>query len=243
MGVEGVGVEQVQRVVQHRVPDPRDLPGGADRVAEVGRDAAGHVQHQRPGREHRQRDARERHPRELARAPAGEGAQRAAAPAAAPGARPCARHPGRRRAAMPVACGRAGTPCSRRLFGLRGQHGLRQRRACALRRADAPAATLSQLRVKVLVVGAGGVGAAFAAIAQRRDAFERVVLADVSARARARGGRPPGRARPLRGRAGRRLRPRRARRADRAGRARRGAQRLRPALQRADLRRVPSTRA
>ena len=35
------------------------------------------------------------------------------------------------------------------------------------------------------MVGAGGVGAAFAAIAQRRDAFERVVLADVSpARAR-----------------------------------------------------------
>ncbi|HTZ86835.1 MAG TPA: saccharopine dehydrogenase C-terminal domain-containing protein [Solirubrobacteraceae bacterium] len=34
--------------------------------------------------------------------------------------------------------------------------------------------------MKVLVVGAGGVGAAFAAIAQRRPAFERIVLADVS---------------------------------------------------------------
>ncbi len=34
--------------------------------------------------------------------------------------------------------------------------------------------------MKVLVVGAGGVGAAFAAIAQRRPAFERVVMADVS---------------------------------------------------------------
>jgi saccharopine dehydrogenase-like NADP-dependent oxidoreductase len=34
--------------------------------------------------------------------------------------------------------------------------------------------------MKVLVVGAGGVGAAFAAIAQRRDAFERVVLADLA---------------------------------------------------------------
>jgi saccharopine dehydrogenase-like NADP-dependent oxidoreductase len=34
--------------------------------------------------------------------------------------------------------------------------------------------------MKVLVLGAGGVGAAFAAIAQRRDAFERVVLADIS---------------------------------------------------------------
>ncbi len=39
--------------------------------------------------------------------------------------------------------------------------------------------------MNVLVIGAGGVGAAFAAIAQRRPAFERVVLADVSpARAR-----------------------------------------------------------
>jgi saccharopine dehydrogenase (NAD+, L-lysine-forming) len=35
-------------------------------------------------------------------------------------------------------------------------------------------------RMRVLVVGAGGVGAAFAAIAQRRAAFERVVLADVA---------------------------------------------------------------
>ncbi len=34
--------------------------------------------------------------------------------------------------------------------------------------------------MKVLVVGTGGVGAAFAAIAQRRDVFEQVVLADVS---------------------------------------------------------------
>jgi saccharopine dehydrogenase (NAD+, L-lysine-forming) len=33
--------------------------------------------------------------------------------------------------------------------------------------------------MKVLVVGAGGVGAAFAGIAQRRDCFEQVVLADV----------------------------------------------------------------
>jgi saccharopine dehydrogenase (NAD+, L-lysine-forming) len=35
--------------------------------------------------------------------------------------------------------------------------------------------------MRVLVVGAGGVGAAFAAIAQRRPVFKRVVLADVSA--------------------------------------------------------------
>jgi saccharopine dehydrogenase (NAD+, L-lysine-forming) len=34
--------------------------------------------------------------------------------------------------------------------------------------------------MKILVVGAGGVGAAFAAIAQRRPGFERVVLADVA---------------------------------------------------------------
>jgi saccharopine dehydrogenase (NAD+, L-lysine forming) len=34
--------------------------------------------------------------------------------------------------------------------------------------------------MRVLVVGAGGVGAAFAAIAQRRDVFEHVTLADVS---------------------------------------------------------------
>jgi saccharopine dehydrogenase (NAD+, L-lysine-forming) len=34
--------------------------------------------------------------------------------------------------------------------------------------------------MKILVVGAGGVGAAFAAIAQRRDAFSQIVLADVA---------------------------------------------------------------
>jgi len=45
-------------------------------------------------------------------------------------------------------------------------------------------------RVKVLVVGAGGVGAAFATIAQRRPAFDGVVLADVSLeRAQAAAGR------------------------------------------------------
>jgi saccharopine dehydrogenase (NAD+, L-lysine-forming) len=36
------------------------------------------------------------------------------------------------------------------------------------------------MQMRVLVVGAGGVGAAFAAIVQRRPAFEQVVLADVS---------------------------------------------------------------
>jgi saccharopine dehydrogenase (NAD+, L-lysine forming) len=34
--------------------------------------------------------------------------------------------------------------------------------------------------MRVLVVGAGGVGAAFAAIAQRRDVFEQIVMADVA---------------------------------------------------------------
>ncbi|HEY5344538.1 MAG TPA: saccharopine dehydrogenase NADP-binding domain-containing protein [Solirubrobacteraceae bacterium] len=34
--------------------------------------------------------------------------------------------------------------------------------------------------MRVLVVGSGGVGAAFAAIAQRRPVFTRVVLADVA---------------------------------------------------------------
>jgi saccharopine dehydrogenase (NAD+, L-lysine forming) len=36
--------------------------------------------------------------------------------------------------------------------------------------------------MRILVIGAGGVGSAVAAIAQRRDFFERLVLADVSAR-------------------------------------------------------------
>src|SRR5271156_2449780 len=48
-----------------------------------------------------------------------------------------------------------------------------------LRRSDIQkCVTLAEM--KVLVVGAGGVGAAFAAIAQRRPAFERVVLADIA---------------------------------------------------------------
>jgi saccharopine dehydrogenase (NAD+, L-lysine-forming) len=50
---------------------------------------------------------------------------------------------------------------------------------------DGPAATRRRFAsdfppVRVLVVGAGGVGAAFAAIAQRREVFEHVVLADVA---------------------------------------------------------------
>ena len=41
MGIEGVGVEQVQGIVQHRVPHPGDLPSGAHGIAEIGRDATG----------------------------------------------------------------------------------------------------------------------------------------------------------------------------------------------------------
>ncbi len=54
-----------------------------------------------------------------------------------------------------------------------------------MRRSGPPICVTLQA-MKVLVVGAGGVGAAFAAIAQRRAVFERVVLADVAlARAQA----------------------------------------------------------
>ena len=78
--VEGVGVEQVQRVVQHRVPDPRDLPGGAHRVAEVGGDPARHVQHERPARQHRQQDAGEDHPQQLRAPDRGRGGPPSLAP-------------------------------------------------------------------------------------------------------------------------------------------------------------------
>ena len=95
--------------------------------------------------------------------------------------------------------------------------------------------TLSAM--KVLVVGAGGVGAAFAAIAQRRPAFEQVVLADVAperVKAVVAGLGEPDRFSAERVDASSKRRPRRA---DRARAARRRAQRLRPALQRADLQR------
>ena len=65
MRIERVGVEDVQRVVQHRVAYPRHLPGGAYGVPEVGRDPAGQVQHQRPARDHGEQHAGQRHPGEL----------------------------------------------------------------------------------------------------------------------------------------------------------------------------------
>ena len=71
VGVEGVGVEQVQRVVEHRVAHPGDLPGGAHGIAEVGGDPARQVQHERPAREHGQQHAREDHQGELATAEGG----------------------------------------------------------------------------------------------------------------------------------------------------------------------------
>ena len=261
MGVEGVGVEQVQRVVQHRVPDPRDLPGGAHRVAEVGRDAAGQVQHERPAREDRQQHARERHPQQLCAPEPGRG-------------RPAGGSPARvrmRRSAVLLAGAWVGRVLAElwsvgwraRRAGEAGAHRLLSFGAARIGAAygSGPAPRVVAVcpswrtdgalsghfgehicvrlsGMQVLVVGAGGVGAAFAAIAQRRAAFEQVVLADVSLeRARAVAAAPR-RARPLRRRAGRRLRAAAScvELIDRV-RARRGAQRLRPALQRADLRR------
>ena len=74
--------------------------------------------------------------------------------------------------------------------------------------------------MRILVVGAGGVGAAAAAIARRRDFFEHLVLADLDAdRAAAAVGRPRRRPRPPARRSTRRTAPRssalaRAERAD-----------------------------
>ena len=45
--------------------------------------------------------------------------------------------------------------------------------------------------MRILLVGAGGVGAAFAAIAARRDFFETIVVADYDAGAGREGGRRP----------------------------------------------------
>ena len=83
-------------------------------------------------------------------------------------------------------------------------------------------------------IGAGGVGAAAAAVAQRREFFERLVLADVDA-SRAAGRRRADRRSALRRRRRRRVRSGLDRRA-RAGRAgRRDPERGRSALQPADL--------
>ena len=87
--------------------------------------------------------------------------------------------------------------------------------------------------MKILVVGTGGVGAAVAAVAQRRDFFERITFADLDpARPQALVDRLDDDA--LRRCAGRRFRPGERRRA--RARGRRRPQRDRPALQPADLR-------
>ena len=71
--------------------------------------------------------------------------------------------------------------------------------------------------MKVLVIGTGGVGAAVAAVAQRRDFFERMTFADLDPAGRRavvdRLGRPA-----LRRRAGGRLRPGESSRCSRATR-------------------------
>ena len=214
MRVEGVRVEQVQRVVEHRVPDPRDLPGRAHRVAEIGRDAARQVQHERPGREHREqhagraRRARARGRRSTARAPSARGLPRPRLRTRR--VRPPSASRRRRRASAGAAI-----PAGLRRAGETGAHGLRVSGATRIgaaygsapetlrrigrRRVSARVARVCVRlpAVRVLVVGAGGVGAAFAAIAQRRPVFEQVVLADVALERAAGGGRAPRRARPL----------------------------------------------
>ena len=108
MRVEGVRVEEVQRVVEHRVADPGDLPRGAHRVAEIGRDPARQVQHQRPRRHDRQQHAREHDERDLPAAERGRG-RPARGGRAPPRARPAAGGRRRRRRrgrwGIPVRCG------------------------------------------------------------------------------------------------------------------------------------------
>ena len=65
LGIEGVGVPQVQRVVEHRVTHPGDLPGRPHGVPEVGGDVARQMQDQWPARQHRERHAGERGEQQL----------------------------------------------------------------------------------------------------------------------------------------------------------------------------------
>ena len=96
--------------------------------------------------------------------------------------------------------------------------------------------------MRILVVGTGGVGSAFAAIAQRRSFFDRITLADLDV------SRPqsvvdrlgePDRFAAARDR---RVEPGVDRRADPGGEGRRRAERDRPAVQPTDLRRLPRGR-
>ena len=65
VGVEDVGVEEVERLVQDRVSDPRHLPSSPHRIAEVRRDPARHVKDQRPARHDREQHTRQGRPDEL----------------------------------------------------------------------------------------------------------------------------------------------------------------------------------
>jgi hypothetical protein len=47
----------VERLVKQGVADPSDLPGRADRIAEIGGDAAAEVQRERPADDDRQQQA------------------------------------------------------------------------------------------------------------------------------------------------------------------------------------------
>ena len=66
-------------------------------------------------------------------------------------------------------------------------------------------------RMRILLVGAGGVGSAAVGIAARRDFFEAMVVADYDVRRAERARRAPCRRRPVRRRAGRRVLGRRGR--------------------------------
>ena len=62
---ERVGLEEPRRLMGERVTVPRDLPGLHERVAEVLRDVAAHVQRQRPVHREREHDPEQRHAEQL----------------------------------------------------------------------------------------------------------------------------------------------------------------------------------
>ena len=93
--------------------------------------------------------------------------------------------------------------------------------------------------MNILVIGSGGVGTAFARIAQRRDFFDRIILGDVDVGRATALRRLARRAGPLRRRPRRRDRLGLARRADPSASRRRRAERGRPALRPPRLRRLP----
>ncbi len=62
---ERVRLEEPRRLVGERMPVPRDLPGLHERVAEVLRDVAAHVQRQRPVHREREREPQQRDAEQL----------------------------------------------------------------------------------------------------------------------------------------------------------------------------------